>query len=86
LDLKLAGSPEAIQQAVGPEVGTPTPSPDGMYHVQIRLPDQMAADQCVDRLRQGGVSIVSLAPRRISLEDGFMDLLNQAMVVPDVVE
>ena len=88
LDLRLGGSPAEIHKAIGPAAGLENlqAAPDGTYHIQVRLPDQVAADQCVDRLRQGQVSIISLAPRRISLEDGFMDLLNQAMVVPDVVE
>jgi ABC-2 type transport system ATP-binding protein len=87
LDLKLKGSPEAIRKAIGPAADQNlAPTPDGSYHIRVMLPDQVDADQCVDRLRQGQVSIVSLAPRRVSLEDGFIDLLNQAVVVPDVVE
>jgi ABC-2 type transport system ATP-binding protein len=87
LDLRLTGPPEAIQTAIGTAPADDlTRAADGVYHVRVRLPDQEAADQCVDRLRRAQVSIISLAPRRISLEDGFIDLLNQAMVVPDVVE
>jgi ABC-2 type transport system ATP-binding protein len=87
LDMQLKGSPEVIRKAIGPGPADDlAPAPDGHYHVRVRLPDQLAADQCVDRLRRGQVSIVSLAPRRISLEDGFIDLLNEAVVVPDVVQ
>jgi ABC-2 type transport system ATP-binding protein len=88
LDLQLIGPEEAILKAIGPAAGKKLVSaPDGTIHVQVRLPDQAAANQCVDLLRKGQVSIVSLAPRRISLEDGFMDLLGEEMmVVPTIVD
>ncbi len=82
LDMKLSGPEEAILAAVGLDAATNLePCPDQIFQVRIRIVDQDAADRCVDRLRQSGISIVSLTPRRISLEDGFMDLLAQPTIV-----
>src|SRR6185503_13803845 len=37
--------------------------------------DQAQQDEAIDRLRRGGVSIKSVSPRKISLEDAFIDLV-----------
>jgi ABC-2 type transport system ATP-binding protein len=45
--------------------------------VTLRLADQKAADHCVDELRRRGVSIVSFARRRDTLEEAFLDIVAQ---------
>jgi hypothetical protein len=43
----------------------------------LRLPSQAEVDACIDRLRAGGVSIVALSRRRLSLEDAFLQMLQK---------
>jgi ABC-2 type transport system ATP-binding protein len=53
------------------------------------LPDQAAVDRCVDALRRAGVSLVSMAERRRTLEDAFLDVIGsigKPAVVADVVD
>jgi ABC-2 type transport system ATP-binding protein len=39
--------------------------------------DQAQQDQVIDRLRRSGVSIKSVSPRKVSLEDAFIDLVHR---------
>ena len=41
----------------------------------VRLPEPEQINAVIDALRGGGISVVSLAPRRTSLEDVFMQLV-----------
>jgi ABC-2 type transport system ATP-binding protein len=51
------------------------PSSENCFRVTLRLAGQTAIDDCVDNLRQHGVSIVSIAHRRATLEDAFLSLI-----------
>jgi ABC-2 type transport system ATP-binding protein len=46
------------------------------FQVTIKLPDQSALDDCVDGLRQHGVSIAAMTRRRATLEDAFLQMIN----------
>lgn len=79
LDLELAG-PEATVRSVlthrrldtfEPVAGASTPT----FRVMVRTNDQADIDQVVDALRVAGVSVVSLARRKISLEQAFLALI-----------
>jgi len=75
LDLSLAGSQEAIRRALGDRgVCHWHANGDGQHRLRLRLLDQAGVDQCVDDLRHGGISIVGLARRRLTLEDAFLQL------------
>ncbi|MBW3597642.1 MAG: ABC transporter ATP-binding protein [Planctomycetes bacterium] len=47
------------------------------FRAALRLPNQEAVDACIDRLRAGGVSIISLSRSRVSLEDAFLKMLER---------
>ncbi|MDH3717099.1 MAG: ABC transporter ATP-binding protein [Planctomycetota bacterium] len=51
------------------------PIGENRFRVNLRLAGQTAIDDCVDNLRQHGVSIVSIAHRRATLEDAFLNLI-----------
>ena len=50
--------------------------PPGGVRVTLLSEQQSDVDQAVDRLRSAGLSIVSLAPRKVSLEDAFMQIVH----------
>lgn len=47
------------------------------FQAHLRLPDQTAVDACIDRLRANNISILSISRRRVSLEDAFLQMLEQ---------
>jgi ABC-2 type transport system ATP-binding protein len=47
------------------------------FRAALRLPNQDAVDACIDRLRARGVSVISLARSRVSLEDAFLEMLGE---------
>jgi ABC-2 type transport system ATP-binding protein len=49
-----------------------------MISVNIPTATQSAIDQTVDRLRSAGVSIVSINRRRVSLEDAFLQIVDES--------
>ena len=48
------------------------------FSVVVHIQDQADIDECVDALRRAGVSILKLSPRRVSLEDVFLEILGKA--------
>ncbi len=76
VNLSVTGDREAVSRALGDRSVTDWQT-DGSHH-RILMPmlDQAAVDQCVDSMRQHLISIVSLNPRRITLEDAFLKLLD----------
>jgi ABC-2 type transport system ATP-binding protein len=49
---------------------------ENRFLVTLPLAEQAAVDDCVDNLRQHGVSIVGLTRRRATLEDAFLKIVN----------
>ncbi|MCU0960706.1 MAG: ABC transporter ATP-binding protein [Pirellulaceae bacterium] len=76
LQVQVAGPEPAVRAALA---GRPAPrieplsSEQAMVHLPVR--DQADVDQCIDVLRQQGLSIVALGRRRISLEEAFLHVL-----------
>ena len=54
--------------------------------LRIPLPDQAALDSCVDRLRQSGISILSITGHRRTLEDAFLDIVSKGESEGNIVE
>jgi ABC-2 type transport system ATP-binding protein len=74
---EIAGEEQAVTTTLDQWEGvTWTTVGEGLYRVNLNLPDQAAVDQHIDDLRCGGISIVGLSRRRITLEDAFISLLH----------
>jgi len=80
LHLDLTGSEAAIRQALGhlPIVNW-QPFSAADFRLVTRLPTQPAVDDLIDRLRVAGISIVSLARRRVSLEDAYLEIVAETV-------
>ena len=63
----------ALAKLVG-ELGSNFESAPGGFEVQL---SDAELDQCVDRLRAGGISIRSITARRMNLEQAFIQLVNK---------
>lgn len=50
---------------------------ENRFQVGLRLNDQAAIDATVDKLRQAGVSIHSMSPRRLTLEEAFLRMIKE---------
>lgn len=50
---------------------------EGLTKVRLSLGEQAEVDQAIDRLRSAQLSIVAVEPQRISLEDAFLELVNE---------
>ena len=75
LELTLAGTAAGIQEALGDRgVKSQVVNGDGDHELQMRLMAQVDVDAVVDDLRQGGVSIIGLRRKRVTLEDTFLSL------------
>ena len=75
LELTVAGEKVSIQSTLGTRPATHWESNgDGQHRFRIRMKDQAAVDACIDELRNSGISIVTLARRRLTLEDAFLRL------------
>ena len=75
LELRVAASREAVQLGLGERgVNKWESNGDQQHHLLLRLGDQAAVDHCIDDLRKHNVSIVTLARRRVTLEDAFLKL------------
>jgi ABC-2 type transport system ATP-binding protein len=77
LELILQGSHAAIEQVLADRPCEMT-FHDGVTRVHLRVRDQAAVDDLVDRLRQAGVSILCLMPRRRSLEQAYLQIVRES--------
>lgn len=79
VQLVLAGQDESIRQALaGYDVGELIALADSQFEVDVRGIDQQQVDRLVDSLRGRGASIVTLARRRQTLEEAFLDIIAEA--------
>ena len=84
LELVVAASEAAVRTSLGErDIATCQPHRDGTYRVVLQMTDQAAVDHCIDDLRAGGISIVGLSRRRVSLEDAFLKLFAET---PDLIQ
>ncbi len=76
LELQVVGQEGQVRGALN-EVGKcqlQTVGPEA-FELTLQLKDQPEVDRCVDALRAGGVSIISLKHYRMSLEEAFLEVL-----------
>jgi ABC-2 type transport system ATP-binding protein len=77
--LMVIGTDEVVRAALGGlnvcEWNRPSPE---VLRVAVDVPTQLQLDQCIDRLRQAGVSIDSIERRRLTLEEVFLETIVKA--------
>jgi ABC-2 type transport system ATP-binding protein len=79
LHLDLTGSEALIRQTLGDlaianwQAFSPT-----NFRLVARMPDQLAVDNLIDRLRAASISIVGLSRRRVSLEEAYLEIVAEA--------
>ena len=79
LELELLGSQAAIQSALGETVVSSwDPLANKRFMIRLKLNAQDDVDDCVDRLRASGISIVRLTKAQASLEDAFLSILEES--------
>jgi ABC-2 type transport system ATP-binding protein len=77
LQLRLVGKEDLIRAACEMAELSLTRLDEGVFQLQVTVPDQGAADALVDRMRQHDVSIVQLMRRKKTLEDAFLELITE---------
>lgn len=78
LELELHGQQAVVQSTMEHrDVVHVQPLAADRFSLQVRLANQTEVDGCIDELRSRGVSIVKLSPKRISLEEAFLQILNK---------
>lgn len=79
LHLDVSGPEEAVRQLLHSHPITSWKSFSPLEHrIVTRADDQAAVDRLLDVLRGGGVSIVGLSRRRMSLEDAYLEIVATA--------
>lgn len=77
--LIVAGSEKQLRQALADQPSCQTRSLGaGQFEILLQMPEQAAIDAMIDRLRQSGMSLISLSPTRHTLEEAFLYILKQA--------
>lgn len=76
-ELDLIGPVSQLEEVAGSQtISHVKPPSEKLATITVDFEDQQAVDQLVDSLRNGGFSIVRLTPRRLSLEDAFLKLID----------
>jgi len=77
VDVEVQGDPEGINSAFQ-ETKFEIKSSDGSQNfvVRVNMKDQPEVDSLVDRLRDRGVSLVGLNKQHVSLEDAFLQIVD----------
>ena len=82
IEFELLGDLDAIKQCFAATAITDVAITPGAVSkptsVTIPITDQPKIDKLVDVLREAGISIVALQPRRVSLEDAFLSLVDES--------
>jgi len=83
VQLEITGQEEVVRRTVcqWPSAKWDAVAED-RYRVAVRVPDQDAVNRYIDDLRCGGISIVGLTRRRVTLEDAFLNLFQQGQTTP----
>lgn len=80
LHLDLLGPEATIRQALHDAPPSEWQAlPQNAHRIVTRVRDQAAVDALIDRLRSGGVSIVGVSRRRLSLEQAYLEIVAEAI-------
>lgn len=83
LVLQLEGEEAAIRKAFGDRRPTSwKPAGGKRFHAGVPVADQQQVDEVVDALRKGGVSIYSMTRHKMTLEDAFIDIVQEKYPEP----
>jgi len=80
----VAGDERGLQAAVTDMQGADAPRPETrplgpeQFELLLHAPDQATIDRVIDRLRQNGLSLISMSPTRQTLEEAFLGILKRA--------
>jgi ABC-2 type transport system ATP-binding protein len=75
----VAGSQAALRAALADVRDAEShPLSDGQFALVLKSADQAVVDRVVDRLRASALSIISMSPRRQTLEEAFLGILERA--------
>lgn len=78
IDLQLIGSEADVRESLaGTTIIKLEVRGNGQVYTKCRFPSQVEVDQCVDALRHHSISLVAMSPHQTTLEDAFLQLLNQ---------
>jgi ABC-2 type transport system ATP-binding protein len=78
VEFELVGSQPAIEGAFpNSSILSLKPVDGEKLKIVARLDDQNAVDQCIDRLRAAGVSVVGFGQRRATLESAFLNIVGE---------
>jgi ABC-2 type transport system ATP-binding protein len=72
---ELRGPQDAIVAALANGYAENLVWSEDLCRVNVRFVEPSELDALIDRLRAGGISIVGLARRRVSLEDAFLQMI-----------
>lgn len=74
----LRGDPDKLRAALANvETAHWEAGSDGQTRVLVAVPDQVAVNQCIDRLRQSQIDVLELRRMKNSLEKAFLDIVTQ---------
>ena len=77
--LTVAGPEAAVRRALnGAQAAEPRPLGSDQFEIVLTSADQSTVDALVDRLRAGGLSLISMSPSRQTLEQAFLAILSRA--------
>ena len=77
--LTVAGPEAAVRRALnGAQAAEPRPLGSDQFEIVLTSADQSTVDALVDRLRAGGLSLISMSPSRQTLEQAFLEILSRA--------
>jgi ABC-2 type transport system ATP-binding protein len=83
LDVTVAGDVKVIRETMADfAVSSVNPAGDGAVSVKLKPCDQAEVDRLVDALRAKGVSIQSLSRTRRTLEQAFLQLVDEVELEP----
>jgi hypothetical protein len=76
----VAGAEEQLHQALAGRDALQGTRPLGprQFEILLHATDQAAIDGTIDRVRDAGMSLISLSPTRQTLEEAFLNILKRA--------
>jgi ABC-2 type transport system ATP-binding protein len=85
VEINVVGSEPLLRDALSfGEIAAMRHDSDNRHWITLRKPDQATLNRCIDALRSRSLDILAVTPLRDSLEDAFLDIVNNHSDSPDV--